>query len=301
MIRITSGKVLLLLALCLMTSLKVSAQKQKKFDEAIAKGWTETKGYAYAERVIGEARKSQFTTKALQMGYVITEFATNFVYFCKTTEKEKLDYEKENAQFVKEYEKFHTGKQISLSNFKSTGTAYLYFTFSNADYGYEHSRLLLKCQNTKWTGQLKNGFLEGEGDGVCEINARGGLYRYAFSGSFHDGFVEKGTFWYYRAPQDRVNKVDVEIMPFSEGMSFMKDNKDKKWTYTLIDEDGNSVVSRPYSVVSRPYKMLSAVKQHFRDGKAIVTMYDTYDKISTDIVINKKGEIIGVGDGVQLS
>jgi len=281
---------LLIFAFLLMFTQQTYAQKQKKFDEAVAKGWIESKGYAYEDRVEGESKREKFKQKALEMGFMVHYFGVDYVYVYKISEKEKLDLDIEYEKRGREYETFRTGIKLSGSHFKNVGTAFAFFVqYANIQEsgGYNDFRHLQICNDVKWSGNLKNGKLEGNGDGFCKIKKENDTYSCAFSGTFHDGFIEKASVWYYRDP-NKIQKYEVEILPFSEGMSFMKDKTygDEKWYYSLIDTNGN-VIS---TLFCRPFSKLTDVKQNYINGKAVVTMN------GMDVVINKKGEIIGIGD-----
>ena len=270
---------LLLFALLVIIPQEANAQKQKKFDEAIAKGWIKAKGYAYEDRIEGESKKEKFKEKAREMGYIVNSFDANQAYFYRASEKEKLDLEIEYEKRGKEYELFKTGKAISGSTFKNVGTAFIFSIKNNGDGRGTDYRLLQKISDVKWTGELKNGRLEGNGDGFCNSCA--------FSGTFHNGFIDKVTIW-----RSDGEKFDVEILPFSEGMSFMKDNysSKKRWKYSLVDANGN-VISNTENIIGG-FDNITDVKQNYTNGKAIVTIKDM------DVIINTKAELIGVPDYV---
>ncbi|MBQ9232149.1 MAG: leucine-rich repeat domain-containing protein [Prevotella sp.] len=290
MIKVNQILVILVFLLLLIPQ-QVNAQKQKKFDEAISNGWIEAKGYAYQDRITGESKQEKFKAKAREMGYFVNYFGVDCVYFCRADEKGKLDLEIEYVKRGEEYKQFRNGKKIKGSSFKNVGTAYVLYmlVYNHPWFGSRNDREIYKCSEAKWTGQLKDGKLEGEGDGYCVTKTQDKDYSCAFSGTFHNGFMVKGKYWYFKELPGKNwfgHRIELETTPFSEGLAFMK-YKFGNWNTAIIDSNGKILVHQG------PLKSITDVKQNFNNGKAIVTMN------GMDVIINPKGEIIGIDNNVN--
>lgn len=140
----------------------------------------------------------------------------------------------------------------------------------------------------KWTGEIKNGLLEGQGDGYVIVKLKEHTASFAFEGIFRNGMMIKG---YIMRRNDVFgnsgSEYHVELRPFSEGVAWMKDNTlwingNPKYRYSLIDADRNIVIDRKYE----------DIKQDFIDGKAVVT------EQGLDIVVDQRGKFYGIAEGM---
>ncbi|WP_092067896.1 leucine-rich repeat domain-containing protein [Prevotella sp. tf2-5] len=262
----------------------VNAQKQKKFDEAIAKGWIETKGYEYSEKVDNEKKREKFKENAEKMGYIIHYFGVSSVYFCRPDEKQQLDREviiARNRQLFPKLVENNKSEWIDLTaDFKTKGKAFIVevedYPPSSSVIRDTHTHRLSSISDVNWTGEISNGLLEGEGTGYVLANNHHTTY--LFKGTFHNGLMMKG-----KVLRKGEKEFMVESSPSVDGMTWVKDNahKDGKWTYFLVDKNYSNVINCG----------ISAVKRDFQNGTAIVTLR------GVDIEIDKRGGLVAICEG----
>ena len=280
-------KMFFYMALAIMVSVPQMnmAQKKNKFEEAIARGWIEQKGYAYEDKVEGTSKREKFRKKSQEMGYVIHYFGVSSVYFYRSNEKERLDNELQQSARALEYSYLVDNLpefQIKKPNFKSVGTAFIYdANVQRNGQGKTPWRVFIKCNDVKWTGNLNNGCLEGEGYGYVRAQSHGEEVPFVFKGTFQNGFMIKGTFVRPR------RRYSVELSPFSDGVAWLKDdtfNSDGDndgWKYSLIDSEGRILIRRN----------IPEVRSNFKDGKATIAFGEM------EAVINKSGRLVSIVDG----
>lgn len=263
----------------------VNAQKQKKFVEAIARGWTETKGYEYPEQVATEKKQEKFKEKAEKMGYVIHYFGVSSVYFYRPDEKLRLDREitvEKNKQLFPQLVADNRSDWVDLTaDFKSEGKAYILdaYDYDIGMTGRGHKHYLVEVPKAKWTGDIVDGLLEGDGLGYAFFKSVN-TYRmpFLFKGTFHKGILIKGQILH-----DQKDVITVEVTPFQDGIAWMKDNYHgaDKWSCMLINEKGQKIIDCG----------ISSLKKNFQNGIAEVTFR------GVDFKIDKDGVFQGLCEG----
>ena len=263
----------------------VNAQKQKKFDEAIAKGWVETKGYIYPERVDTEKKQENFKEKAEKMGYVIHYFGVSSVYFYRPDEKLRLEREinaERNRPLFPQLVADNRSDWVDLTaDFKSEGKAYILdaYDYDNGMTGKGHKHYLVEVPKAKWTGDIVDGLLEGDGLGYAFFKSVNTYSMpFLFKGTFHKGILIKGQILH-----NKKDVITVEVTPFQDGIAWMKDNYHgaDKWSYMLINEKCQEIINCG----------ISSVKKDFQNGIAEVTFR------GVDLKIDKDGVFQGLCEG----
>lgn len=168
-------------------------------------------------------------------------------------------------------------KQLRGGDFKSMGTAWLY-----------DGDKFIKLDSLRWTGGVKNGMLEGNGDGfIVRVENGKKVYR-SFSGGFKGG-SPNGDFRMHQTIYSKPDENAVypfnypfkkktaacKVGDFSDGMASMEVTIDGNKKIGFIDQQFN---------ISIPL-IFKAVKKNFQNGKATVS-YFREGRIA-DLVIDK--------------
>lgn len=318
MAMITKYKFTICMAVAMMLSIaqQADAQSKKDFETAMQT----PRGFAEGYRIDRIARVLDFgkcREKAEKYGYVITPSQVG-VYFIPQSEYDAwmneacfaqgpargMDAIKKDPSASRKgaekllsnfgIEKKHwVNRNLKGSDFKSTGAVY-----------YLDGDKLVRYDNAKWTGEVKNGLIDGEGDGfvvVTDANQEK-VYR-SFSGSFKDGLPHGDVTYALMSPLwDPWNfifahkeGVCLQMDDFHDGMAKYRhfgwyyasgDNDEKRYdkNFGFISQTGQIAIGPAYS----------EVKRDFANGKATVTLK------GLDIVINKKGEFQSIAEDAKV-
>ena len=177
-------------------------------------------------------------------------------------------------------------KQLKGSDFKSSGSAWLY-----------EGGKMIKVDNVRWTGSIKNGMLDGHGDGYIVRDENGKKTYRSFSGGFVGGLPNGEmhmlkSIFYKPKENNRPIEQSMEVYQvgsFSDGMASLSitvrvatgwgSQVEEKKKYGFIDQQGNLAIPCMYD----------EVKQDFANGRAIVK-YVNFGKFY--IVINKRNKCV---------
>ena len=268
---------LLLAILALLVPIAVSAQSKKSFERAMKEPRSFGKAYFLCKDSRG--RPEEYMSKAEKYGYVITPSDNRFmVYFVPKSEYEAYMHEYSFCRSGVDDASNCVNTNLRGGDFKSEGAAWLLDRKPDYDPHFTNTRngrtdSWFKCTNIKWTGEVKNGMLNGKGDGYALVKTKMGDVYYSVSGEFRDGVIVNA--W--------VNRGYVLV----KGLTDRKDFSTVKVTMG-VPVDGN----RPFRLVSRikgdkqfckdycgfvddqfQFKggKFNNIVQEYRNGQAIVT------------------------------
>lgn len=181
---------------------------------------------------------------------------------------------------LKKYQAIEKDKRynpnLKGSDFKSIGEVWIY-----------DGRRFVKYLNVIWTGNVVNGMLDGGGDGYAVVkNKKGEREFHSFSGTFKNGYpCGKVTYAnmypdydYWKNIFCDVNKTTMEVADFDGNMALFKIGK----SFYYLRKDGTIL----------DLSGVTAIKQNFKDGKAVVTFN------GMDIIIDTDGKFVAITDGV---
>lgn len=283
----------------------ITAQKLKDFQEAMKIPREYGKGYVLAKRFNDEkVRKvaSENGFKIIGMNY------KGCAMFVPLNEYDTYKFESDGSDYVNYFNQGFaraqelTKKKLSFSvldnlrgyvaiskndrvnkdligtDFKSKGNAYLF-----------EDEIFIPFENVIWTGEVKNGMIDGKGDGfiVRKNKSNENEYR-SFSGEFNKGFP-KGKVIYARglpevktgwfASYFQVSKEIVEVGDICDGLAKYRKVNQRNPLYGYIDYKGNIVISPSYKNA-----------KDFSNGIAYVTPENT------EVKIDKTGHVIALSE-----
>ena len=236
-----------------------------------------------------EGRRLKFVPKSEYDAYIAErDFTQRSLYYDAENGNWHSDYylRKDNNYYdLSSSDKFFYdwyNKQLKGSDFKSTGSAWLL-----------EAGNMIRIDNLRWTGAVKNGMLDGRGDGFIVREEDGKKTYRSFSGGFVEG-IPNGEMrmlkTIYRSPgngypfKQSTEKYTVGNM--SDGMASIEATLEEKGSWGsvvrtkkigFIDQQGNLAI---------PF-MYDEVKKDFVNGKATVKFFKDFD-----IIINKRNKCV---------
>ena len=220
------------------------------------------------------------------MGYVIHYFGVSSVYFYRPDEKLRLEHEilaERNRPLFPKLVADNRSDWVDLTaDFKSEGKAYILdaYDYDIGMTGKGHKHYLVEVPKAKWTGDIVDGMLEGDGLGYAFFKSVNTYSMpFLFKGTFHKGILIKGQILH-----NKKDVITVEVSPFQDGIAWMKDNYHgaDKWSYMLINEKGQEIINCG----------ISSLKKDFQNGIAEVTFR------GVDLKIDKDGVFQGLCEGI---
>ena len=163
-----------------------------------------------------------------------------------------------------------------LDNLVNQGSVYFYKS--------DTTNPFILVENVRWSGQIKDGKIQGDGFGIAMLNDH---EYYRVKGKFENGVLQgAGEFAYYQESDYggynngklKINK--IEVGAYADGLAWIK-IKDK---YGYISSDHKIAIPTRYDGA-----------HDFANGIAIVKIGNTETKI------NKKGETLGLADNTQFT
>ena len=274
----------------------IAAMSQgRQLGEGYKYGPWEWQGYVDAPDVQGppEARK-KFSANLEKMGYHYID-DKQFKFFIPQSEVEGFKLEKQYIRSGGISEEYRQNKNLKGSDFKSVGAAWIMDRYPDLnDDRLRRKDKFLYCNDIKWTGTIKNGLLDGAGDGYVIINTNHGDECYSISGVFENGIIknaiisrgwERESTWF---KEKDYSTVSITMRPLQDGIrvfnitDISKDEKRKLAPYSGLADENFQIYSPKFD----------NIKEHTKDGKLIATYK------GVDVIITPKGEIIGINSGI---
>jgi len=299
------------LFICICVSLQTIAQKLKDFQEAMKTPREFGKGYILTKRYKDE-KVRQF---ASENGFkVVGVNYKGFVMFVPLDEYDTYKFEINGYDYINSFTQGYArsmdlGASVSTSvkhdlehyvaiseservnknlrgiDFKARGSAYLY-----------GNDRFFKFDQVFWTGEVKNGMIDGRGDGfVVTKNEAGENVYHSFSGGFKNGLPYGDVIIARGFPNDgrgwnsyfKVSKEKIEVGHISDGLAkyriFTGSSRNIP-LYGYVDERGNITIKPSYKEA-----------KDFNNGIAYVTP----DK--TEVKIDKTGRVFGLSENAKMS
>ena len=257
-----------------------SKQKSKSFDRAMQT----PRGFGEAYFLCNDKYGSNpYKKTAEKKGYVIVSGDKDMnVYFVPKSEYQSYlhEYNFNRSGGIKPEDR--NKRNLRGSDFKARGSAWLLERKTEDKF--------FKCSNMYWTGQVKNGLLDGKGDGYAIVKDGSVDVYYAVSGEFRNGHIIKAIIsrgYEYRnsfSHKEEYSSVKITIDPSHDGLRMLSLIKRRQDRYS---QDYIAFINDNYQTKARYDKIIKP----FINGEAVVT-----DR-GMNVVIDKKFHFVKIVDG----